>query len=74
MQGQGIAAHRNPDVSGRGLQKGGSTDHGRQVDLAPLITNHFPFKRYLEAYHFIEEKKDKTMKVIVDVQQEEQDG
>lgn len=41
-----------------------------KVDLSPLITNHFPFEKYLEAYRFIDEKKDLSMKVIIDVQEE----
>ena len=41
-----------------------------KVNLSPLITNHFPFEQYLEAYRFIDEKKDQTMKIIIDVQQE----
>ncbi len=41
-----------------------------RIRVAPLITNHFPFSRYLDAYRFIEERKDKSMKVIVDVQEE----
>jgi hypothetical protein len=45
-----------------------------KVNLSPLITNHFPFEQYLEAYRFIDEKKDRTMKVIIDVQQEVSHG
>ena len=41
-----------------------------KVNLSPLITNHFPFEQYLESYRFIDEKRDQTMKVIIDVQQE----
>ena len=41
-----------------------------KVNLSPLVTNHFPFERYLEAYRFIDEKRDQVMKVIIDVQQE----
>ncbi len=39
------------------------------VKLAPLVSTHFPFARYLDAYHFIEESKDRSMKVIIDVQE-----
>jgi 2-desacetyl-2-hydroxyethyl bacteriochlorophyllide A dehydrogenase len=33
----------------------------------PLITRHFPFAQYAEAYRFIEEQGDKTLKVMIDV-------
>ncbi len=36
-----------------------------KVRLEPLITNHFPFQDYQKAYEFIEERKDRTMKVII---------
>jgi hypothetical protein len=32
-----------------------------------LISKHFPFEEYLQAYKFIEEQGDKTMKVIIDL-------
>ncbi len=38
-----------------------------KVNLTPLITNHFSFDKYNNAYQFIEEQKDKTMKVIIDL-------
>lgn len=38
-----------------------------KINLAPLVTNHFPFDEYSKAYRFIEEQKDKTMKVIIDM-------
>jgi L-iditol 2-dehydrogenase len=38
----------------------------KKIMLKPLITNHFKFEDYKKAYEFIEEKKDKAMKVIVD--------
>lgn len=38
-----------------------------KIKLDPLITNHFPFEKYVEAYRFIEEQKDKSMKVIIDL-------
>jgi L-iditol 2-dehydrogenase/threonine 3-dehydrogenase len=37
------------------------------VTTAPLITRHFPLEDYAQAYHFIEEQGDKTMKVMIDV-------
>jgi L-iditol 2-dehydrogenase len=38
-----------------------------QVRTAPLISKHFAMNDYLEAYHFIEEARDKTMKVFIDI-------
>lgn len=40
-----------------------------RIVLKPLITNHFAFKDYLGAYELIEEKRDKVMKVIINVQE-----
>ena len=37
------------------------------IRTAPLISQHFPFEQYLEAYHFIERQGDRTMKVFIDV-------
>jgi L-iditol 2-dehydrogenase/threonine 3-dehydrogenase len=33
----------------------------------PLISRHFPFTQYADAYHFIEAQGDKTLKVMIDV-------
>jgi L-iditol 2-dehydrogenase/threonine 3-dehydrogenase len=33
----------------------------------PLLTRNFPFEKYLEAYRFIEQQGDKTMKVMIDM-------
>jgi len=38
-----------------------------KLSLEPLISKHFPFEEYLQAYNFIEEKGDKSMKVIIDL-------
>jgi len=38
-----------------------------KINLDPLISVHFNFKDYLKAYQYIEEKKDKVMKVIIDI-------
>jgi L-iditol 2-dehydrogenase/threonine 3-dehydrogenase len=38
-----------------------------KIQLEPLISNHFPFNKYLEAYKYIEEQGDKTMKVMIDM-------
>ncbi|MDR1535684.1 MAG: Zn-dependent alcohol dehydrogenase, partial [Planctomycetota bacterium] len=40
--------------------------HGK-VRLAPLITRHFPFEKYGQAYRFIEENGDKVMKILIDM-------
>ena len=39
----------------------------KAVKLEPLMSAHFPFDRYLDAYRFIEDNKDKSMKVFIDV-------
>lgn len=33
----------------------------------PLMSEHFPMDRYLDAYRYIDEKRDQTMKVFIDV-------
>ncbi len=38
-----------------------------KIHTCPLITKHFPFDEYTAAYKFIEEQADKTIKVIIDV-------
>ena len=42
---------------------------GNKVHLKPLISRKFPFKEYLEAYRYIDENRETTMKVIIDVQE-----
>jgi L-iditol 2-dehydrogenase/threonine 3-dehydrogenase len=37
-----------------------------EILTAPLITKHFPFEKYLEAYQYIDRQGDKTLKVIID--------
>ena len=39
-----------------------------KVRLAPLISAVFPFRRYPEAYQFIDANRESTMKVLIDVQ------
>jgi len=41
------------------------------VKTEPLQSIHYSFDQYLEAYHYIERQGDKTMKVFVDVSQEQ---
>lgn len=43
-------------------------DAGR-VSLKPLVSKHFPFRDYLQAYRYIDENRESTMKVIIDVQE-----
>ena len=38
-----------------------------KIKTGPLITRHFPFEQYLDAYHFIEEKGAEIMKVMIDL-------
>ena len=38
-----------------------------KIKLGPLITVHFPFEEYSKAYKYIDDKKDKVMKVFIDV-------
>lgn len=43
-------------------------DSGK-VQLKPLISQRFPFQKYLEAYKYIDENRETTMKVLIDVQE-----
>ncbi len=38
-----------------------------RVAIDPLITKHFPFRDYNDAYKFIENQGDKTLKVVIDM-------
>ena len=38
-----------------------------KIKTEPLFTGHFPFDKYLEAYKYIDEQGDKTLKVIIDL-------
>jgi L-iditol 2-dehydrogenase/threonine 3-dehydrogenase len=50
-------------------------DYGAAVELiasgkiitAPLITRSFPFNKYPDAYKFLEEQGDKSLKVMIDL-------
>jgi L-iditol 2-dehydrogenase/threonine 3-dehydrogenase len=33
----------------------------------PLVTRHFPFEEYGEAYEYIERQEDKSLKVMIDL-------
>lgn len=41
-------------------------DSGRII-TEPLVSRHFPFEEYFEAYKFIENQGDKVMKVMIDL-------
>ena len=41
----------------------------KKVALAPLISRHFAFRDYLKAYQYIDENRESTMKVIINVQE-----
>jgi L-iditol 2-dehydrogenase/threonine 3-dehydrogenase len=38
-----------------------------KIITEPLVTKHFPFNQYLDAYKYIEKQADKTMKVMIDL-------
>jgi L-iditol 2-dehydrogenase len=38
-----------------------------QIRLKPLMTRHFQFEQYPEAYRYIEKNKERTMKVFIDL-------
>jgi L-iditol 2-dehydrogenase len=52
-----------------------SQDYRRAVELVdsravltePLVSRHYAFDRYIDAYRYIDEQRDKTMKVFIDV-------
>ena len=41
-----------------------------KIRLKPLMTKHFSFTKYPDAYKYIDENRETTMKVIVDVDTE----
>jgi L-iditol 2-dehydrogenase/threonine 3-dehydrogenase len=38
-----------------------------KIMTSPLLTCSFPFNRYLDAYRFIEEQGEKSMKVMIEL-------
>ena len=38
-----------------------------KINLRALMSRHFPFRRYLEAYQYIDANREQTMKVLIDV-------
>ena len=45
-----------------------------KVKLEPLISRHFAFGDYAEAYRYIDANRESTMKVIIDVDREDGEG
>lgn len=41
----------------------------KKVTLAPLVSKHFAFRDYLKAYQYIDDNRETTMKVIMNVQE-----
>lgn len=41
--------------------------NAKQILLNPLMSKHFAFRDYLDAYHFIDANRETTMKVLIDV-------
>ena len=41
--------------------------HKGLVQLKPLMSRHFPFRAFHDAYVYIDENREKTMKVLIDV-------
>lgn len=39
-----------------------------RIELKKLMSNHFPFREYKEAYEYIDANRELTMKVLIDVQ------
>ncbi len=38
-----------------------------KIQLQPLISRHFPFRKYAEAYRYIKQNRESTMKVLIEV-------
>lgn len=43
-----------------------------KIQLKPLMSQHFAFKDYLKAYQYIDANRESTMKVLIDVDPEEE--
>ena len=39
-----------------------------KIQLKPLISKHFAFRDFLSAYQYIDANRERTMKVVVDIQ------
>jgi len=40
-----------------------------KISLKPLISKHFKFREFLDAYKYIDANRESTMKVIINVQE-----
>ena len=40
----------------------------KKVFLSPLQSHHFPFKQYSDAYKYIEENREKSLKILIDIE------
>lgn len=40
---------------------------GGDINLKPLLSCHFPFEKYMDAYRYIDAEGEKTMKVMIDL-------
>ena len=60
MKGSMMYRHEDWDQAVRWIASGA-------VRTEPLVTRHFPFAEYADAYRFIDEQGDKAMKVMIDV-------
>ncbi len=43
-----------------------------KIQLRPLMSRHFAFKDYLDAYKYIDANREATMKVLIDVDDSEE--
>ena len=43
-----------------------------KIQLKPLMSQHFSFDRYLEAYEYIDRNRETTMKVLIDIDPSEE--
>ena len=43
-----------------------------KIQLKPLMSRHFSFDRYLEAYEYIDRNRETTMKVLIDIDPSEE--
>ena len=44
-----------------------------KIQLKPLMSKHFAFKDYLQAYQYIDDNRETTMKVLIDVDESEEE-
>jgi L-iditol 2-dehydrogenase len=41
----------------------------QRINLRAMVTTHFPLREYLQAYRYIDEHREQTMKVLINVQE-----